>query len=320
MNSPKPVIWQRKGRIVKIPKQHQWWKSHAAPPTCLPLSGRCWRIWFAGRDAEGCASILSVDIDPVNDMKILSYNDSPILQRGVAGAFDSAGIWPCSALKVNDSIFLWYTGMKLGQTVPHQLAIGLAISSDGGKNFEKIKNEPILSAGSAESKFVTTPTVVKRSGQFEMWYSACPGWSSINGKLESFYDLHHACSSDGINWITSKKPVLSLDQVNWAGMVRPWLDFSGVPTVWFSARGSKDFRKSSEDAYHLYCAPIHGTAINPALIEPVLFTSTPKNNDWDSWMQAYCCIVKSGNKRVMFYCGNNFGRDGFGYAVESSPQ
>jgi hypothetical protein len=316
MATKNSVTWRRMGLVLKIPKQHHWWKSHAAPPTCLPLSDRCWRIWFAGRDAKGRAGIISADVDPNNSMKILALRDSQILERGPDGSFDSAGMWPATALRIDGRILLWYTGMRLGKSVPYQLAIGLAVSNDNGISFEKVKEEPVLSAGSNESKFVTTPAVVRRSKRFMMWYSACPGWKSINGQLESFYDLHYAYSADGIDWTPSDKPVLSFDQVQWAGMGRPWISLAGKPTLWFGARGSKDFRKSSSDAYRLYSAPLHGTTINADEVEPVLFTPTPEDEGWDSWMQSYCCVVPWGSTRIMFYCGNDFGRNGFGYAIE----
>ena len=35
---------------------------------------------------------------------------------------------------------------------------------------------------------------------------------------------------------------------------------------------------------------------------------------WDSEMIAYPHIVKIDEKYYMFYCGNEFGREGFGYA------
>jgi hypothetical protein len=35
---------------------------------------------------------------------------------------------------------------------------------------------------------------------------------------------------------------------------------------------------------------------------------------WDSDMICYPHIAKINDKYVMFYCGNNFGQDGFGYA------
>jgi len=35
---------------------------------------------------------------------------------------------------------------------------------------------------------------------------------------------------------------------------------------------------------------------------------------WDSQMIEYPHIAKINNKYIMFYCGNEFGKNGFGYA------
>jgi hypothetical protein len=35
---------------------------------------------------------------------------------------------------------------------------------------------------------------------------------------------------------------------------------------------------------------------------------------WDSRMQAYPAVVQSGQRTFMFYNGNDYGREGFGYA------
>jgi hypothetical protein len=46
----------------------------------------------------------------------------------------------------------------------------------------------------------------------------------------------------------------------------------------------------------------------------VQFENPPVTGDFDSWMQAYACVVPHGEDLVMFYNGNDFGRAGFGWA------
>ena len=38
------------------------------------------------------------------------------------------------------------------------------------------------------------------------------------------------------------------------------------------------------------------------------------NTGWDSEMIEYPHIAKINGKQIMFYCGNHFGKGGFGYA------
>jgi hypothetical protein len=81
--------------------------------------------------------------------------------------------------------------------------------------------------------------------------------------------------------------------------------------MWFCYRGTQDFR-DGRDSYRI------GYAWSHDLI------NWTRNDDgagielssggWDSRMIAYPCVVRVGEKILMFYAGNGFGRDGFGYA------
>jgi hypothetical protein len=48
--------------------------------------------------------------------------------------------------------------------------------------------------------------------------------------------------------------------------------------------------------------------------EPVIFENAPQAADFDSWMQAYPCVLTDGDDLVMFYNGDGFGVGGFGWA------
>jgi hypothetical protein len=40
----------------------------------------------------------------------------------------------------------------------------------------------------------------------------------------------------------------------------------------------------------------------------------PSGEGWDSNMNAYPYLVETGERVFLFYCGNGFGAEGFGYA------
>ena len=48
--------------------------------------------------------------------------------------------------------------------------------------------------------------------------------------------------------------------------------------------------------------------------EPVRLENPTGTSDFDSWMQAYACIVSYGDDWIMLYKGDDFGRAGFGWA------
>jgi hypothetical protein len=81
--------------------------------------------------------------------------------------------------------------------------------------------------------------------------------------------------------------------------------------MWFSFRRGLDFR-SADGGYKM------GYATSPDLVN---WTRNDNNagieksiSGWDSEMIAYPNILEVDGRNLMFYCGNYFGRDGFGYA------
>ena len=47
-----------------------------------------------------------------------------------------------------------------------------------------------------------------------------------------------------------------------------------------------------------------------------LFMENEKESEWDNEMQCYATVLKTEQGRqFMFYCGNNYGDGGIGYAV-----
>lgn len=309
------TVWRRKGLLVGPPSGHSWWRSRAGVPTCLPIDDRLWRIWFGGLDDRDHARPLCIDVDPGEDMRILALRDVPGLALGGDGAFDSAGLWPSAAIETDGWVMLWYTGMRLDHPFPYTLAIGLAVSRDGGLSFEKIGEDPVL-APVGSGSFVSTPCVRRHAGGFEMWYSHGIGWQSSDHGWEPYYDIRRTFSSDGVTWPRAESPALTIEGTDWAGLARPWLDLSGAePTLWFGARGARHFRRPSASTYRVFSAPLRGTVIDPTSIRPTILTPSPTPDDWDSWMQTCPCVVPSGDNRVMLYHGNEFGSTGFGYAI-----
>ncbi|MFG1404196.1 hypothetical protein [Xanthobacter sediminis] len=286
-------------------------------PTCLPFNDRLWRIWFGGRDGQRRSRPLCVDVDPGDGMRILALRDVPGLDLGREGAFDSAGLWPSAVLETEGRVMMWYTGMRLDHPWPYSLAIGLAVSRDGGLSFEKQGEGPVLPAGEA-GRFATSPCVRRVGRGFEMWYSRCTYWRATGpeGALDPYYDIQHRTSPDGVTWVEADTPVLALDGTGWAGLTRPWLDDCGPePILWFSARGPEQFRQPSEAAYRIYGAPWRGRSIASADITPAALVPAPVPDDWDSWMRTCACVTPYRGGAVMLYHGNDFGSTGFGYAV-----
>jgi hypothetical protein len=310
--SPYAGLWRREGRIFSPPALHGWWESHAQVPTVLPLGDRLWRVFFAARDNKPSSRVLCVDIDPGDGFRAIRLHPDPVLSPGSVGAFDHDGVIPSTALAVDGRVYLYYIGVHRRLDVPFQLGIGLAVSYDG-LGFRRLCAGPVLSTGPRDPFSSTAPCVRQTAKGFEMWYSSFVDWRSVDGAIEPFCSLRRAYSEDGVIWRLDNELTLDLEDLPAASLARPWVVGDGAGLrLWFSSRGASRFRGPGETAYRLYSATLpYGDGWTP---EELKFENPPGPDDWDSWMQAYGCVIPLGEDLIMIYNGNGFGRNGFGYA------
>ncbi|MBZ9993446.1 hypothetical protein [Mesorhizobium sp. BH1-1-4] len=306
--------WTRKGLLLPVKAGHQWWASHAQSPTVLALSSRLWRIYFAGRDAGNLSSMMAVDVDPLDGMRILAEHLDAIMVPGPPGTFDSSGLGPSCALIIGGRIHLYYSGIYPRLDVRTQLAIGLAISDDG-LTFERISPGPVRGIGPKDPYFVSTPFVSAIEGGYRMWYTSGTGWMDVDGSREPVYGIRSCISEDGILWETGSSLCLHEDADEGASLTRPWVtQGDDGMRLWYSRRG-KQFRNGGNEAYRLFSRRINARGDIVGEAEPVIFSNSPVAGDFDSWMQAYGCVMQCASGEVMFYNGNGFGQDGIGWAT-----
>src|SRR5262249_25680960 len=137
-------------------------------------------------------------------------------------------------------------------------------------------------------------------------------WIEAEGKLEHVYDLRHAVSNDGIHWQRHAKAAIPQADPEEA-LTRPTLlSRLGDWWMWFSYRGSRGFR-AKRRAYRI------GFARSAYLVQwgrdDRRAGIDVSAEGWDSQMITYPCVVQTPAGLVMFYNGNGFGQEGFGYAV-----
>jgi len=308
-----PPRWRREGLLVAVKRDHPWWVSHAQMPTVLPLSDRLWRVYFAARDRSNRSRILAVDLDPSNDMQIVAEHFDPLLDLGPPGAFDHMGVGPSVALMVDGQVRLYYTGIFVRQDVRIQSAIGLAISDDG-LNFRRPFRGPVFSTGPFDPFFSAACTVLRSPEGYRMWYTSGTDWRMVNGQLDYFYEIRTTRSANGLTWDPSSDAAVSLEAPADAGLVRPWItETRHGRRLWFSRRGVSH-HGPGEGAYHLVSVPADARQSFAGQRERVQFENPPVAGDFDSWMQAYACIVSHCDEWIMFYNGDDFGQSGFGWS------
>jgi predicted GH43/DUF377 family glycosyl hydrolase len=303
--------WQKHGLVFSPNGAGGWMRSHAQVPS--PLVSRDYiRVYFSSRPERNLSLTTFLDLDPENPARILRVNSDPILELGKPGAFDEHGIMPSCAIRSNDQVFLYYSGWSRAASVPYTNSTGLAISNDGGETFKKISEGPILAKSICDPFSATSPVVLKDADTWHMWYCSGTGWLEIDGKYEHTYDIKHARSEDGIVWKPSKDPVIPQRTAQEA-ITRPYVVKTQTGfDMWFCYRGSRDFR-DGEEAYRIGYA--YSSDLQDWRRQDERAGINLSETGWDSKMLAYPAVVTVKERTVMFYNGNGFGFDGFGYAT-----
>jgi predicted GH43/DUF377 family glycosyl hydrolase len=303
------VEWIKRDIISNVIEKIDWTHSHAQVPTLLLKEDRL-RVYFATRPQQNTKLISFCDLALDDFTKVIYVHDKPILELGEPGTFDQHGIMPSSIVKKGDLIYLYYSGWSRSVGVPYNNFTGLAISEDGGETFRKAFKGPVLERTKYELFSATSPEVYF-DGNWHMWYCSGTNWHHVNGKFEHTYDIKYAFSDDGLNWRQTN--TIAIKQKNeFEAITKPTvIELNGKYHMWYCYRGSFDFR-SGEESYRIGYAE-SSDMIN-WLRKDDLAGLILSEKGWDSEMQAYPALLKISNDIFLFYNGNSFGKNGFGYA------
>jgi hypothetical protein len=209
-------------------------------------------------------------------------------------------------------VYLYYSGWSRAASVPYTNSTGLAISEDNGRTFKKVSEGPILAKSLHDPYSATSPCVLKNADGWHMWYCSGIGWLKIGEKYEHIYDIKYARSQDGILWTPTGDVAIGAIREDDA-LTRPYIIYSdNLYQMWFCYRGSRDFRDGI-DAYRIGYA--HSRDLKSWQRDDARAGISPSQNGWDSKMIAYPSILVRKDQIYMFYNGNDFGADGFGYSV-----
>lgn len=285
--------------------------THAQVPTPLVCDGFI-RIYFSSRPERRLSLTTYVDVDSEDPGNILRVNPTPILEAGRPGTFDEHGIMPSCAIRNGDAVFLYYSGWSRGASVPYINSMGLAISHDGGETFDKVSEGPILSRSLHDPYSATSPVVLHDGDAWHMWYCSGTHWLALNEKFEHTYDIKYASSRDGVNWTAPGKVAIHQRTPDEA-ITRPFVvKASDGYDMWFCYRGSHDFR-DGEEAYRIGYA--HSEDLQEWQRDDGKAGIGPSADGWDARMVAYPSVASAAGHTYLFYNGNDFGAEGFGYAT-----
>jgi len=186
------------------------------------------------------------------------------------------------------------------------MAIGLAVSDDGGETFVRFSDGPIMCRSQYDPWIVSTPWVLREKNGWRMWYLSGLGWKSNGDKSQSFYNIKYAESKDGIQWI--RKGLVAID-------LKPGEANIAAPCIVKSSREHEMWYSYSYGAGYQIGYAVSTDGYDWVRKDEEVGIELSKNG-WDSKCMAYPCVFSHKNRRYMLYSGNGNGQEGIGIAVE----
>jgi hypothetical protein len=297
--------WIKRGLVFSPEGQQEWVTTHAMLPIADRIEDDLYRIYFSGRDRLNRSLIGYVEVDIRDPQRILKLSREPVLGLGRLGAFDDNGVSPTWLVNHGGEKYLYYFGWNKGSMVRAAEVSGLAISKDGGQTFERHSRAPVIDRTDAEPYLILVISCILLEGNtWRMWYDSADEW--LSPELPR-YNIKYAESTDGIDWI--RKGIVSVDykspdesRVSRASVVKE----DGIYKMWHCyAMGSGGYRMGYAES---------GDGVHFERMDDKVGIDI-SDAGWDSEMVCYPHVFIHEGQKFMLYCGNGYGRTGFGCAV-----
>lgn len=231
------------------------------------------------------------------ESKIYIVQKNKSFSPGKLGHFDDNGVLPSSIIKIKNTYFMYYIGWQPRVTTRYSLIAGLSFSKNG-KKFKRYSKSPILVNNSKEPiSILTAPCVVKIKNKYFMWYVSGIKWKSKNYPL---YDIKLATSENGLNWIQTKKTCLKLKK-NERALARPFVIYERNKfCMWYSY-------EKKVGSYKIGYAESKNGLKWKRLDKNIDLNSSSK---YEIKMREYPSIISVGDKKYIFYNGDDYGKKG----------
>ncbi|MBD3271813.1 MAG: glycosylase [Elusimicrobia bacterium] len=316
--------WKKLGRLFNphdITDRPWWMYEYAQAPASLCLDNFV-RVYFNCRpkpnqNGQYISYTGYVDLNRNNLFEILCVAQEPCLKLGKPGIFDEFGTYPVSVIKAEEKYVAYYGGWTRCESVPFNVAIGMAVSENGGQSFTKLGEGPVLSYSPNEPFVISGPKIRKYHGIYYLWYIAGKKWKVFNGRPEPIYKIRAASSMDGLTWKKFDKDLIPDVIGEDEAQASPDVFYkNGIYHMFFCFRQASDYRRNRSRSYRI------GYARSENLIDWKRDDSVAgidiSSHGWDSEMVAYPHLLELDGTIFMMYLGNMVGRYGFGIAVLES--
>ena len=298
--------WKRLGRIVEANPNLDWSQQYAAIPTVRILNEDVLRVYYYCMDSEFNGRISYVDVSSSNPTDIIFRSEKVLLNIGTPSSFDDGGVCPLQFLRHENENWLYYLGVQRTTDVPYRYFAGVAKEQADG-SFQRFQANPVLLPTKSEPDIRSAVSILKEENLFRMWYVGASGWIEVNGKEVPTYRIHHAHSTDGLNWEVDQHDCIQFQNEDEFGFGRPWVmktDF-GFEMYYSVRTKSMGYRLGYATSADGYTWERKDSELNFSV----------GSEDWENESVCYPCVVDVSGKRFLFYNGNQNGKTGFGVAV-----
>lgn len=311
--------WIKLGKVFDpaMATGRPWLKEFAQAPATLVLQDVV-RVYFSCRppaDASGryISRSAYVDLDRRDLLRVHDVAARPILELGGLGEFDEFGTYPVSVLRDGGTVRAYYAGWTRCESVPFNVAIGAAVSHDGGSTFTKLGNGPVLGYSPDEPFVLSGPKIRGFEGRLQLFYIAGRKWKVVDGRAEPVYKIRMATSDDGLTWHKLGRDLIESRIEEDEAQASPDVFFAnGKYHMFFCYRYSSHYR-GRQYGYRI------GYASSTDLVDWQRDDSKAgidvSEVGWDSEMISYPHVFALDGRTYMAYLGNQVGRQGFGLAV-----
>ena len=312
------ATWRKLGRVfgpAEAPGR-PWLKAFAQAPSAILLDDAV-RMYFSCRPAPDRAGqyvsySAFVDLDRTDPRKIVRVAERPILELGGRGRFDEFGTYPVSVASDGPGFIAYYGGWTRCESVPFDVAIGCARSTDG-ETFTRLGEGPVIGRSLDEPFVVSGPKIRRYGGVWHLFYIAGTKWKVVAGRPEPVYKIRMATSTDGTTWSKANRNLIENRIEGDEAQASPDVFYAeGAYHMLFSYRRSEDFR-GREGGYRI------GYARSADLVtwtrDDERAGIDVSGSGWDSQMVSYPHVFTVDGATYLAYLGNDVGRDGFGLAI-----
>lgn len=310
--------WKKLGKVF-TPQGvggRPWLKEFAQAPATLVFDTHV-RVYFSCRppaDKNGQYVSYSawVDLDRADLTRVLRVSEQPILSLGGLGEFDEFGTYPVSVIRDGAQIRAYYAGWTRCESVPFNVAIGMATSLDGA-TFVKAGSGPVLSYTPDEPFVLSGPKIRRFDGVWYLWYIAGRKWKVVDGRAEPVYKIRMASSPDGLAWTRHNRDLIDSRVEADEAQASPDVFYAnGKYHMFFCYRYSGNYR-GKEFGYRIGYAS--STNLHDWVRDDSKAGIDVSDSGWDEEMISYPHVFELDGQTYLAYLGNQVGRHGFGLAV-----